>query len=121
MFPPVSLFWLCYRRGDWLAGAVVIEAASLVQARAKAAVAGLDCGFECEGFELDAASRAQIPDHMIGQLLGMAELAKLQRIVTGKKAAGRVRAPIGSPPDGQGLEQPVSDAHQLSLPMLGQT
>jgi hypothetical protein len=69
---PRVQFRLCYRRDGQFSGAVVIEAASLFQVRLNAALAGLDPGFQCEGHELDAASRSQVPGAMVGRLLDAA-------------------------------------------------
>ncbi len=84
----VSVFWLNYRHPDGgFAGVAVVEAPALVQARMKAAVAGLDPGFECDGYALDEVSARQIPPDMIGRLLDDGDLRRLQRIITRKKPA----------------------------------
>ena len=75
-----------HRDGDFL-GAAVVEAPSVFQAEMKAAAAGLDPGFECEGLELDPPSRNRIPRDMIGRALNRGELAWL----------GRALAPIKKP------------------------
>jgi hypothetical protein len=51
----------------------------------KAAVAGLDPGFECTGYQLDDASARQIPHNMIGRLLDDDDLRRLQRMLAAKK------------------------------------
>jgi hypothetical protein len=85
----VSLFWLNYRHPDGrAAGVAAVEAHSLIAARMKAAVAGLDKGLNfTDGHELDAASARQIPDDMIGRLLDDGDLRRLERITTRKKPA----------------------------------
>jgi hypothetical protein len=84
----VPLFWLnyCDHNGQ-AAGVVVMEAEALIAARMKAAVSGLDPGFECTGYQLDDASARQIPAGMIGGLLDDTDLHRLQEAITPKKAA----------------------------------
>src|SRR5262249_47829314 len=68
------LYWLCYRHNDQIA--VVIEpAASLVHARMKAAIAGLDQGQFTEAHEL--LGKWKMPKAMIGRRLTQAEAKKL--------------------------------------------
>ena len=60
----MPLYWLCYRHTDQIA--VVIEPApSLVHARMKAAIAGLDEGEFTEGHELDR--KWKVAKEMIGR------------------------------------------------------
>jgi len=70
----MPLYWLCYRHDNQIS--VVIEpAASLVHARMKAAIAGLDQGEFTEGHELP--SKWNVPKAMIGRRLSQAEAKKL--------------------------------------------
>jgi hypothetical protein len=72
------LFWLTYKRKSRLTGVVIMEASSLISARLKAAVQGIDGGAEfVEGHELDRASAKQIPKTSIGRLLSADEAHKL--------------------------------------------
>ena len=64
----MPLYWLCYRRNNQIS--VVIEpGASLIHARMRAALNGLDEGAFTEGHELDAKIERQIPKAMIGRRL----------------------------------------------------
>ena len=88
----VSLFWLCYRADQAFVGSMFIEAPSLAQARLAATVAGVDPGFDCEGFELDPRESAIVSRDLIGRLLDAEELDALQYALTPKKpAAASVR------------------------------
>jgi hypothetical protein len=75
----VFLFWLCCRCNGYFAGAIVIEAHSLIHARQKATIAGLEMGSVCEIRRLQPSARRQIPKGMIGRLLGLDELLVLRR------------------------------------------
>ena len=67
---------LCYRHNNQIS--VVIEPGpSLVHARMRAALAGLDEGTFTEGHELDRKTEKQIPKAMIGRRLSQAEAKKL--------------------------------------------
>ena len=81
----MSLFWLNYRHPDGRAGGVVVvEAQALIPARMKAAVAGLDQGFDfADGHQLDGMSALLISEGMIGRLLGERDLLRL--LATTKK------------------------------------
>ena len=62
----MPLYWLCYRHNNQIS--VVIEpGASLVHARMRAALSGLDEGEFTEGHELDR--KWQVPKAMIGRRL----------------------------------------------------
>jgi hypothetical protein len=74
----VSLYWLCYRRHGTFAGAAVFEASLLVEAHLKAALAGVGDGFGCAGFELAESARQYIPKSMIGRMLSLSELGRLE-------------------------------------------
>ena len=82
---PVPLFWLNYRDPDGrAAGVVVMRAQALIAARLKAAVVGLDQGFDfADGHQLEEMSARHIPDDMIGRLLGESDLLRL--LATTKK------------------------------------
>src|SRR6516164_3777415 len=56
----MPLYWLCYRRNNSIS--VVIEPAhSLIHARLRSAIDGLDEGEFTEGHELDRKSVARVP------------------------------------------------------------
>ena len=88
----MPLFWLNYRAPNGRAGVVVVvEAPFLLQGRMKAAVAGLDQGFDyADGHQLDGISALLIPENMIGRLLGESDLRRL--LATTKKPPGRKRS-----------------------------
>jgi len=70
----MPLYWLCYQHNNHIS--VVIEpASSLVDARMRAALAGLDEGIFTEGHELDR--KWQVPKAMIGRRLSQQEAKKL--------------------------------------------
>jgi hypothetical protein len=74
------LYWLCYRHNNQIS--VVIEpGASIIHARMRAALKGLDKGEFSEGHELDR--RWRLPKEMIGRRLSQKEakrsLAKLSQ------------------------------------------
>jgi len=72
----MPLYWLCYRHDDRIS--VVIEPApSLVHARMRAALAGVDEGTFTEGHELDRKTERQIPKAMIGRKLSQTEAKRL--------------------------------------------
>ena len=66
------LYWLCYRHDNQIS--VVIEpGASLINARMRAALDGLDQGNFTEGHELDRKTEKQVPKAMIGCRLSQEE------------------------------------------------
>jgi hypothetical protein len=70
----MPLYWLCYRHNNQIS--VVIEpGASLIHARLRASLDGLDEGDFTEAHELDR--RWQIPKAMIGRRLSQAEAKRL--------------------------------------------
>jgi hypothetical protein len=70
----MPLYWLCYRHSNQVA--VVIEpGASLIHARMRSALNGLDEGDFTEGHELDRKWR--VPKEMIGRRLSQAEAKRL--------------------------------------------
>ena len=70
----MPLYWLCYRHNNQIS--VVIEpAASLVHARMRASLSGLDEGTFTEGHELDR--KWQVPKAMIGRRLSQKEAKRL--------------------------------------------
>ena len=81
----MRLFYLNYENDDRRAVAIV-RAWSLIEARMRAALAGIDVGLEfVSGVELDEASSQQIPAEMIGRLLDDRDLRRLQRSIVPKK------------------------------------
>jgi hypothetical protein len=72
----MPLYWLCYRHNNQVK--VVIElGASLVHARMRAALAGLEEGTFTEGHELDGKTEKQVPKAMIGRRLSQEEAKRL--------------------------------------------
>jgi hypothetical protein len=60
----MPLYWLCYRH-DHQISVVIERGPSLIHARMRAALAGLDEGTFTEGHELDG--KWQVPKAMIGR------------------------------------------------------
>jgi hypothetical protein len=70
----MPLYWLCYRHNNQIS--VVIEpGASLIHARLRASIDGLDEGEFTKGHELDRKWR--VPKAMIGRRLSQAEAKRL--------------------------------------------
>jgi hypothetical protein len=70
------LYWLCYRHNNQIS--VVIEpGASLIHARMRASLDGLDEGTFTEGHELDGKTEKQVPKTMIGRRLSQTEAKRL--------------------------------------------
>jgi hypothetical protein len=70
----MPLYWLCYRHHNRIS--VVIEPAhSLIYARLRATIDGLDQGEFTEGHELDRKMR--VPKEMIGRRLSQEEAKRL--------------------------------------------
>jgi hypothetical protein len=69
----MTLYWLCYRHNNQIS--VVIEPAySLIYARLRASIDGLDQGEFTEGHELPG--KWKVPKAMIGQRLSQVEANK---------------------------------------------
>jgi hypothetical protein len=72
----MALYWLCYQHNDQIS--VVIEPApSLVHARMRASLDGLNEGTFTEGHELDRKTEKQVPTAMIGCRLSQEEAKRL--------------------------------------------
>jgi hypothetical protein len=70
----MPLYWLCYRHNNQVS--IVIEPAhSLIAARLRAAIDGLDKGEFTEGHELDR--KWKIAKEMVGRRLTQAEAKRL--------------------------------------------
>jgi hypothetical protein len=71
-------FWLSYRDAGRLVGVVIVESASLIQARLNAAVGGVDAGATfAEGHELGSDLVVLVAPAQIGRLLSGKEAEKL--------------------------------------------
>ena len=76
----MARFFLCYRESGHFTGAIVVEANSPVDARVKAAIAGLNHGLvACDPLEFDEATLTQLPRRLIGRILDPPKLRKLER------------------------------------------
>jgi hypothetical protein len=72
----MPIYWLCYRHDNQVK--VVIElGASIIHARMRAALAGLEEGTFTEGHELDDKTEKQVPKEMIGKRLTQSEAKRL--------------------------------------------
>ena len=80
-----SVFWLCYQNPEGVC-VVLQRASSLVNARMKAAIAGLDAGEFKEGHALDAKMARRIPKEMIGRALSAAQAKRLLTLLDRKRA-----------------------------------
>jgi hypothetical protein len=72
----MPLYWLCYQHNNQVS--IVIEPApSLIHARLRATLDGLDQGEFTKGHDLDRKIEKQIPKVMIGRRLTQAEAKRL--------------------------------------------
>jgi hypothetical protein len=72
----MPLYWLCYQHNNRVS--VVIEPApSLVHARIRASLEGLNEGTFTEGHELDGKTEKRVPKAMIGCRLSQKEAKRL--------------------------------------------
>ena len=72
----MPLYWLCYRHNNRTS--VIVElGASVVHARMRASLAGLDEGTFTEGHELDAKTENRVPKEMIGRRLSQDQAKRL--------------------------------------------
>jgi hypothetical protein len=72
----MPLHWLVYRHNNQIS--IVIEpGASLIHARLRSAIDGLDEGTFTEGHELDRKSTKQVPKAVIGRRLSQVEAKRL--------------------------------------------
>jgi hypothetical protein len=75
----VPLCWLCYLRAGKVEDCI-IESSSLIHARMKLALAGLDGGARfSEGHELNDAMAALVPRNELGRWLAKADAGNLHR------------------------------------------
>jgi hypothetical protein len=66
-----NLFWLVYGEGADIT-LFIQPASTIVSARLKAAIAGMDSGFQ-EGYELEAKMARKVPKKQIGKPLSQKE------------------------------------------------
>jgi hypothetical protein len=91
---------LTYCRPDGrLLGVVIMDSSSIIQARMRAGVKGIDQGARfSEGHELDEESAAVVPATAIGRMLDQDEAAKLirriERGIPKRPAAASVRRAV---------------------------
>jgi hypothetical protein len=72
----MPLYWLVYRHNNQIS--IVIEpGASLIHARIRAALAGLDQGEFTESHELDRRTEKQVPKEMTGRRMSQEEAKRL--------------------------------------------
>jgi hypothetical protein len=85
----MALFWLCYRKSGRVSVAIV-EAPSLMRARMRAALDGMNAGATfAEGHKLDADHAARVPRNLVGTMLSRDEAAALlDRIEHGERPSG---------------------------------
>ena len=81
-----SYFWLTYGSADGLIGAVIMEASTLMQARANATVHGIVAAGApfAEGHELSARLMASVDPTQVGRMMSGAEAAELLRRLEGR-------------------------------------
>jgi len=81
----MALWWLTYRRSSEFAGVAIIEAASLIHARMRAALDGLDAGLQfAEGHKLDAKMTAALKPAEIGRMLTITTARRILKRFEGR-------------------------------------
>jgi hypothetical protein len=85
----MALFWLCYRKSGQVSVAIM-EAPSLMHARMRAAIDGMNTGATfAEGHKLDDDHAARVPRNLVGTMLSRDEAAALlDRIEHGERPSG---------------------------------
>jgi len=82
----MALWWLSYRRSGEVAGVAIIEAESLMHARMRAAIDGLDQDLAfAEGHRLDSKLAALVTSKKIGRFLPLRQALRMIERFEGKR------------------------------------